>query len=400
MMNMVLKAVSCAIFGIALMSAPVRAETGEPSLNAELVEIGRLIHQREQEVLDSEKRLDELKLRQRSILARFDRRRGELTQFLSALQRLGRQPQALLLVRSDAAIAHVRGAALLGVVIKNAEREAAELREDLEQISALEKVMTDERQQLVGQLADLQKGQAQLTGLLAEQAAQQPELIAAANAKAEELARLAKDARDNSELLDRLQEQSSPVEKNVSVTGRPREKPQITGRPGTDQESDQKELAMLPSPLEPSAPPASISAARGQLLPPARGRLSANFGDRDRSGATHRGLSIRTRENAEVLAPFSGKIVYAGPFRDYGQLLILEAGEGYHILLSGMSHVHTIVGQNVTQGQPIGQMGGGPAADGRRQEFGLRDLYVEFRKDGKPFDPLPWIEFSETKVKG
>lgn len=397
MMNAVIKWVCCAMLGLASMAAPAWAATGDPALNAELVEIGSLIHQREQEVLDSEKRLDELKLRQRSIMARFDRRQGELTQLLSALQRLGRQPQALLLVRSDAAIAHVRGAALLGIVIKNAEKEAAVLREDLEQISAMEKAMTEERQQLVGQLAELQNGQARLNELLAEQASKQPELLAEARAKAEALAQLAKGARDNTELLDRLQEQDATAEKTMTEAGQPREKPQNPDKA----ETDQKELALLPSPIEPVAPPpASISAARGRLSPPARGRLSANFGDRDRSGATHRGLSIRTREKAEVLAPFGGKIVYAGPFRDYGQLLILEAGEGYHILLSGMSHVHVIVGQNVTQGQPIGQMGGGPETGASPQEFGLRDLYVEFRKDGKPFDPLPWIEFSETKVKG
>ena len=396
-MNTILKAVSGAIFGFVLMAAPVWAETGDLALNAELVEIGRLIHQREQEVLDSEKRLDELKLRQRSIMARFDRQRGEVTQLLSALQRLGRQPRALLLVRSDAAIAHVRGAALFGVVIKNAEKDAAVLREDLEQISALEKVMTAERQQLVGQLAELQNGQARLNEILAEQTSQQPELMAEARAKAEALAQLAKGARDNTELLDRLQEQEAPAEKTMAGSGQPRERPQIPDKA----ESDQKDLAALPTPMEPATPPpVSISAARGRLAPPARGRLSASFGDKDRSGATHRGLSIRTREKAEVLAPFTGKIVYAGPFRDYGQLLILEAGEGYHILLSGMSHVHAVVGQNVTQGQPLGQMGGGPDAGERPQEFGLRDLYVEFRKDGKPFDPLPWIEFSETKVKG
>ncbi len=382
-------------------------ELSDPELNAKLVQTAMLIQAREQEVLDSETRLDELKLRRRSQLARFDSQRGDLSHLLAAMQRLGRQPPALLLVRTGAAIEHVRGAALLGAVIKGVEQEAAVLREDLAEIDQLETVMTEEHQQHVSRLAELQEDQETLTALLAEQRGQQTALIETAAARADAMAALAKNSRDAGDLLKHL-EKTADIEVKTDSLPRPRpqELAQVTAP--AEQTDEAEDYAML-SPSPPIAPetvrPVLFSAARGLLAMPARGKIVANFGARDGAGSTRRGISIRTRESAEVIAPFDGKVVFAGPFRAYGQLLILEAGEGYHILLSGLSLVHAVVGQKVTQGQPIGRMGTGPKGGASAQtESGggsdLRDLYVEFRKDGKPFDPMQWLKVSEKKVSG
>ncbi len=380
-------------------------ENTEPELNAKLVQTAMLIQAREQDVLDSESRLDELKLRRRSQLARFDAQRGDLSQILAAMQRLGRQPPALLLVRTDAAITHVRGATLLGAVIKGVDQEAAVLRENLTEIDQLEAVMTEERDLHVSRLEELQEEQKALTGLLIAQNGQQSALIEAAAAKADAMTALAKNARDAGDLLTRL---NNTADTETKPGGQPRPRPQaLPSAAAPEEKPEAQEYALLsPAPPAPeTSRPVLFSAAMGMLTMPARGKIVANFGARDNSGTTRRGMSIRTRESAEVIAPFDGKIVFAGPFRAYGQLLILEAGEGYHILLSGLSLVHGVVGQNVTQGQPIGRMGTGPkgeeaALSGADGGSDLRDLYVEFRKDGKPFNPMPWLKVSEKKVSG
>lgn len=374
-------------------------------LNAKLVETAMLIQAREQEVLDGETRLDELKLRRRSQLVRFDSQRGELSQILAAMQRLGRQPPALLLVRSQAAIDHVRGAALLGAVIQEVEKEAAGLRQELAEIDELEAIMTEEHEQHIVRLGELQEEQKSLTDLLAEQKGEQTALIEAAAAKAEAMAALASRARDAGDLLARL-EKTQAAENKTIAQPRPRPKPEASI--STAEEAVNQDFAMLPPgmPVAPEiTPPDQFSAARGRLPMPARGKIVANFGASDSAGGKRRGISIRTRESAEVVAPFSGKVVFAGPFRAYGQLLILEAGEGYHILLSGLSMVHSVAGQSVAQGQPVGRMGTGPKSDASAQSAAgmgsdLRDLYVEFRKDGKPFNPMPWLKSSEKKVSG
>ncbi|MEQ1889857.1 MAG: peptidoglycan DD-metalloendopeptidase family protein [Alphaproteobacteria bacterium] len=382
-------------------AAQTDPENARTDLNTKLVQTALLIQAREQDVLDGEGRLDELKLRRRSQLARFDRQRGELSELLAAMQRLGRQPPSLLLVRSEAAIQHVRGAALLGAVINGVEQEAAVLREDLAEIEKLETVMTEEHQQHVEQLEELQEEQKALGALLAEQSGQQTALIEVATAKAGAMAALAKNAEDAGDLLERLEKSGIDA---PDSGGLPRPRPNsAAASPAPAQEV--AVLTPLPPDRSPAAPPVRFSAAQGLLQVPARGKIVADFGARDGTGAARRGLSIRTRESAEVVAPFEGKVVFAGPFRAYGQLLILEAGEGYHILLSGMSLVHGVVGQNVTQGQPVGRMGTGPKGDQSAQSpldggSDLRDLYVEFRKDGKPFNPMPWLKVSEKKVSG
>ncbi len=403
MPKILLLAVLCGPLWVMSAGAAPDVATTDPDLNAKLVQTAALIQAREQEVLDGETRLDELKLRRRSQLARFDSQRGDLSHLLGAMQRLGRQPPALLLVRSDAAIEHVRGATLLGAVIKSVEQEAAVLREDLTEIDRLEAVMTEEHQLHVARLVELQEEQKTLAALLGEQKGQQTALIEAAAAKADIMAAIAQKSRDAGDLLVRLEK---TVETEINPATLPRPKPQTPQTAAVEEKEITRDYAML-SPGQPVIPetarPVLFSAARGLLVMPARGKIVANFGAKDSSGATRRGISVRTRESAEVVAPFDGKVVFAGPFRAYGQLLILEAGEGYHILLSGLSMVHSVVGQNVTKGQPVGRMGTGPKGDVYAQPGGgsdLRDLYVEFRKDGKPFNPMPWLKVSEKKVNG
>jgi len=103
-----------------------------------------------------------------------------------------------------------------------------------------------------------------------------------------------------------------------------------------------------------------------------------------------------------VTAPCDGWVVYAGPFRSYGQLLILNAGGGYHVLLAGMERISVDLGQFVLTGEPVAVMGGGPQsaaaiATGSSQPV----LYIEFRKDGTPVDPSPWWALTNSeKVRG
>ena len=84
--------------------------------------------------------------------------------------------------------------------------------------------------------------------------------------------------------------------------------------------------------------------------------------------------------------------MFAGPFRGYGQLLIIEHGGGYHVLLAGLSRVDGTVGDEVLEGEPVGVMGSPP---------GLKPkLYFELRRNGRPVNPLPWLAARKDKVSG
>jgi septal ring factor EnvC (AmiA/AmiB activator) len=140
--------------------------------------------------------------------------------------------------------------------------------------------------------------------------------------------------------------------------------------------------------------------AKGSLKLPAQGRRLKRFGDAGAEGATVEGISMQTRAEARVVAPSDGWVVYAGEFRSYGQLLIINAGGGYHILLAGMSRIDVSLGQFVLAGEPIAVMGNSAVSGQGGDENSRPVLYVEFRKDGKPIDPDPWWAEASEKVQG
>ncbi len=142
---------------------------------------------------------------------------------------------------------------------------------------------------------------------------------------------------------------------------------------------------------------------RGHMRLPVNGMPIRAFGGSDGVRREPRkGVSIASRPGAEITAPCDGWVVYAGPFRSYGQLLILNAGGGYHVLLAGMDRISVDLGQFVLTGEPVAMMGDASQAaaavtTGPKQPV----LYVEFRKDGTPIDPSPWWATNEgEKVRG
>ena len=114
---------------------------------------------------------------------------------------------------------------------------------------------------------------------------------------------------------------------------------------------------------------------------PAHGKIVQRFGQI--SGTQNQGVILETRPDAQVISPHDGWIVYAGPFRGYGLLLIIEHGEGYHSLLTGFSKLDSVPGQWVLAGEPVGLMGA--------PKSGRPRLYIELRHNGQPINPLPWL---------
>ena len=111
---------------------------------------------------------------------------------------------------------------------------------------------------------------------------------------------------------------------------------------------------------------------------------------------------MATKPGAQVTTPCDGWVVYAGPFRSYGQLSILNAGGGYHVLIAGMERISVNIGQFVLTGEPVATMGTtSQVASIFAPNVSQPVLYVEFRKDGTPIDPGPWWASREgEKVRG
>ena len=120
--------------------------------------------------------------------------------------------------------------------------------------------------------------------------------------------------------------------------------------------------------------------------------MTGKYDGRVSKGQRRKGLTIETQPGAQVVAPFNGQIVFSGPFRGYGHLLIIEHGEGYHSLLAGMALVEGAVGQWLLAGEPVGLMA--------RSQTGKPSLYMELRRNGQAVNPNPWLATEKGKING
>ena len=151
-------------------------------------------------------------------------------------------------------------------------------------------------------------------------------------------------------------------------------------------------------------PKESFIKSRGKLNLPVRGVLLRSFGEADGLGGVSEGMTIETRAQAPVISPSSGRVVFAGAYSGFDQLLIIDVGGGYHMVLAGMSKIDVKVGDNIAAGEPVASMGGkrlrrlaGVSTDaasllasnfstGQTQPI----LYVEIRKNGNSVNSSPW----------
>ncbi|RHZ92209.1 peptidase M23 [Cereibacter sphaeroides] len=150
---------------------------------------------------------------------------------------------------------------------------------------------------------------------------------------------------------------------------------------------------------DPDAAARDFEAARGRLPLPVLGTILRRANEADAAGVRRPGILIAARPQALVTAPWPATIRYRGPLLDYGNVMILEPGAGYLLVLAGLGTVYGETGEVVAAGAPLGLMGGeprpaGPAASGG-EGAGARDtetLYLELRQGAEPVDPADWFE--------
>lgn len=272
----------------------------------------------------------------------------ELAAVLASLARIARQPPETLIAGPGAAVDVVRSSMLLASVLPALGARAETLNAELRAVRGLRDEITENQLALVLATDRLEKQRETLTQMLEANNTQREQTQAQRATERARVADLAEQAGDLRELIGRLNE-----DENAG-------------------------LALLPP-----VPNRSFAQARGQVPLPVQGQVVQRFGAVDALGAVARGLTVETRLEAQVVAPFDGKIVFAGPFRSYGLLLIIAHGEGYHTLIAGLSRIDAQVGQWLLSGEPIGVAGG----EGAEKST----VYVELRHDGEPINPSPWF---------
>jgi septal ring factor EnvC (AmiA/AmiB activator) len=362
-------------------------ESDRAALSRTLLETAQRVRRTEKEIGRIGGRLESLYANEDGIRDSLHGRRAVLAEVLAALQRMGRTPPPAIISQPRDALAAIRSSILAGAVLPDIRVEAEALAADLQELTDLRRRIENELTTLKTRYAALGEEQARINLLIATKKSQREKSLHALEGERLKAAVLAGKAENVEGLIKAL-------EKEIGT---------IAAAAGTPQPADRDEAARLLADASRLAPAVRFIDARGLLPLPIAGETMLAFGANDGLGGQTQGMTIAARSGMRVISPADGWVVYSGPFRSYGNILILNAGTGYHIVLAGMERIDVEPGQFVLAGEPVAVMGS-------RQFASLGDLdhssvqpllYVEFRKDGNSIDPSPWWDRrDEEEVRG
>jgi len=404
------------------------------SVRGQVIESAAAIQQSEENLSNLEARLTGLRDERTLVADALAMRDTQMVHVLTAIQRLAWRPTEALIVQPAPPADTVRSAILLGAAIPRIRENARALAQELETMRGLDAAITAQRREIEDGAEALRVAHAQLQALFDRKAALQRHTLEQEREAALRVERLGREASDLRDLIRRLEAERKRREARAALrlaeeerrAARAEEEAQraveaaaraeAQARVGADADADDREQGspavaasappviaspeptlaeptlaeptpvLLPDPL----PVRAFASGKGAMPMPARGSVITRYGQADGiGGASSKGLTVRTRPGAQVVAPFDGTVAFAGPFRGYGLLLIIEHTDGYHSLLAGMKRLEGRVGQAVRAGEPIGVMGDGEPS-----------LYIELRRDGRPINPLPWLAAGTDTGKG
>ncbi len=414
-----------------LKSSVGQIERERAEINRRLLDTAALIQKSETRMTAIEQRLSELQEQERIVRGSLNQRRGEIAKLLGALQKMGRNPPPVIVTRRKDALEMVRSAMLLAAAFPSLRTQATALSQKL---TSLVRVMTDIREEgdkLRAETQRLDQARKQLAAVmqtkkktLTERQAELKKVRLAAaditrnvNSLNELIIKLDKAVTENTSLgtYDARGNTTKVPTSRTTADGQSRPRIPQSAVEAPPPKPKGTEVAVIVPPKRDQiieiAPPSSgfgsasrmtpavpFAKTRGKLPLPARGRRIISFGEKTQHGSQSKGIVLETRYLAQVTSPSDGWVVYAGKFRSYGKLLIINAGDGYHILLAGLSNIDVEPGQFVLAAEPVGTMNNAPPGQVRKASDNAPVLYIEFRKNGRPINPDPWWVASHKKA--
>ena len=307
--------------------------------------------------------------------ARLAARAAELAPVLPVIERLSLYPAETLLAVPMPPEQAVRGVLVLGGIARTLEQQAASLRAEQAEVATLR----GEVDSALPGLAQAQAAQAQLGATLDAQVAEAHRARLAAEDAATEAARRAAADASRAETI-RAAIARIEADRRAAEARARAEAAATQAKP--DAEAAQRQEDALAQP-----PAAGMAEGHGRLTAPVAGSIVRAFGTATDAGPAS-GVSYQAPPNARVVSPCGGRVVFAGPFRSFGLLMIVDCGGGYHFVLSGLDRLDGQVGQTVQPGEPVGVM---PAWDPQNAAGSRPTLYMELRKDGIPVNPAPFL---------
>lgn len=291
--------------------------------------------------------------------ARLATQQQPLLELAASLQQLSRQPPVSVLAQPGSLRDMVHARAVLDAVMPVIHRRTAGVRRELADLRTAQRQQAVALGALGASKAELAQRRDQLTRLENEGRLHARDLMSSARLEADRALGLGEKARDIVELMDTLEADSAVRAELAELAGplpRPRD-PAATALP--------------------AAPPVAAAAelTRGAYRLPVIGRIVAGLGEVDDSGVRSRGITVAARPGGQVVAPAPGRVGFAGDYRGYGKIVIIDHGGGWTSLLTGMIALSVGVGDILDAGAPVGRAG----SDDSR-------ITVELRRAGRPVD--------------
>jgi septal ring factor EnvC (AmiA/AmiB activator) len=373
-----------------LVRRMVEAIRAQEEASAKLVELGATARQQEAALAKAGARLDKLQADNAKALLALARKREALSKLLAGLQRLEQNPPPALVVAPDDVLQALRGAMMFGAVIPDLRRDMEELRDALREVEAIRTALQAEKQKSAEALAALDSTRASIAATVAERQAAAAEIVEALSGERAKSQALSAQAGTLKDLVAALERD------RLAEARRQRDEAEARARAEAERLARAEAVRLAAEEARQTAlakPPIAFAKALGQLDYPVEGKLWRGFGaDNGLDGKTS-GIFLAAQAGAQVLSPVDGTVEFAGPFHSYDQLVIINAGDGYLVLLAGMHEITAGQGQSIHAGEPVGIMGDRPAkmllaADLTTAAAPV--LYVEFRKKNEPVDPSPW----------
>nr|WP_182479718.1 peptidoglycan DD-metalloendopeptidase family protein [Bartonella chomelii] len=346
-----------------------RLKKDQRTLTDELIKVAKAEYDIERNIIEKKEKLEKLIKQQAQVHKNLKNSRAEFAEVLAILERIGLNPPPAIMVRPEDVLASIRSSVLLGSVIPKMQEKTLVLSANLKKLTDLSNSITAEYTALRDEMQNQAEQRKHLELLLNEKAKLQKKSEKELIEQQQKNSVLSKKAQSLEELISQLEHES-----------------QFSADSSTQMQKNIRLLEKL-----------NFERQKGSLLLPVSGKKIQRFNSG--SHATRFGEIIETEPAALVTTPTNALVAFAGTFRSYGQIIILNVGSGYHIILAGMEKINVTQGQFVFAGEPLGVMSTQFVASTVTLDIGKNALmlYIEFRKDGKPVNPTPWWRTEELK---
>ena len=362
--------------------------------NAALIAAAERVKRAETDIAALEDKLGELIVQELEVRGRLDGADENISNVLAALERISRNPPPALIVNPSDALGSARSAILISAILPELQKKADTVMSDLTELGKIKADALEQQGKLEANLQILEEEQLRIASLIAARKENENRATTALAAEEAEAQALADKATSLKQLIDDLQKRAAAVATAAQATA-------TANAGGSTPPLDKDTVRLALANTNRTEPAVPFAQAKGFLTMPSSGVTVIDYGAGDGFGGISRGLSVVTRADAQVVSPADGWVMFQGDYLNYGQIVILNAGQDYTILLAGLAKVDVQIGQFVMMGEPVGTMGSQTIGRTVATSAGVSrpTLYIEMRKNNEPVDPTGWWSMASVPTQ-